>query len=55
MCSSDLDRQAQRLGNAGDAAVSQVLALRSAIDALASGEFVMGDHHWSLQVLTPPF
>ena len=28
---------AQRLGNAGDAAVSQVLALRSAIDALASG------------------
>ncbi len=50
-----MDRQAQRLGNAGDAAVSQVLALRTAIDALASGEFVMGDHHWSLQVLTPPF
>jgi type IV secretion system protein VirB4 len=50
-----MDRQAQRLGNSGDAAVSQVLALRTAIDALASGEFVMGDHHWSLQVLTPPF
>jgi type IV secretion system protein VirB4 len=50
-----LDRQAHRLGNAGDAAVSQVVALRGALDALASGEFVMGDHHFSLQVLTPPF
>jgi type IV secretion system protein VirB4 len=50
-----LDRQAHRLGNAGDAAVSQVVALRGAIDALASGEFVMGDHHLSLQVLTDSF
>jgi type IV secretion system protein VirB4 len=50
-----LDRQAHRLGNAGDAAVSQVVALRTAIDSLASGEFVMGDHHLSLQVLTEPF
>ncbi len=50
-----LDRQAHRLGNAGDAAVSQVVALRGAIDALASGEFVMGDHHFSLQVLTESF
>ena len=50
-----LDRQAHRLGNAGDAAVSQVVALRSALDALASGEFVMGDHHLSLQILTPSF
>lgn len=50
-----LDRQAHRLDNAGDAAVSQTVALRLAIDALASGEFVMGDHHLSLQVLTPHF
>jgi len=50
-----LDRQAHRLGNAGDAAVSQVVALRTAIDALASGEFVMGDHHLSLQIMTEPF
>ena len=50
-----LDRQAHRLGNAGDAAVSQVVALQAAIDALASGEFALGDHHLSLQVLTEPF
>jgi len=50
-----LDRQAHRLENAGDAAISQALALRQAIDRVASGEFVLGDHHFSLQVLGEPY
>jgi type IV secretion system protein VirB4 len=47
-----LQRQSHRLANAGDFALSQAQALRTALDALTSNEFVMGDHHFSLQVLT---
>ena len=46
-----LQRQYNRMANAGDFAVSQALELREALDALTSNEFVMGDHHFSLQVL----
>jgi type IV secretion system protein VirB4 len=37
--------------NAGDFAVSQAAELNDALDALTSNEFVMGDHHFSLQVM----
>jgi type IV secretion system protein VirB4 len=47
-----LQRQFHRLANAGDFGVSQAQELRQALDALTSNEFVMGDHHLSLQVLT---
>jgi type IV secretion system protein VirB4 len=46
-----LQRQYYRLLNAGDFAVSQAAELKQALDALSSNEFVMGDHHLSLQVL----
>ncbi len=46
-----LQRQINRMANAGDLARSQAAQLHEALDALASGEFVMGDHHFSLQVL----
>jgi len=46
-----LQRQFHRLGNAGDFAVSQAVELKSALDALTSNEFVMGDHHFCLQIL----
>ena len=46
-----LTRQINRMANAGDFAVSQAEELREALDALTSNEFVMGDHHFSLQVL----
>jgi type IV secretion system protein VirB4 len=48
---SVLQRQYNRLGNVGDLAVSQAEELRDALDALTSNEFVMGDHHFSLQVM----
>jgi type IV secretion system protein VirB4 len=47
-----LQRQFNRMANAGDFAVSQAEELKEALDALTSNEFVMGDHHFSLQVLT---
>jgi type IV secretion system protein VirB4 len=47
-----LQRQCNRMANAGDFAVSQACELKDALDALTSNEFVMGDHHFSLQVLT---
>lgn len=50
-----LARQYHRLQNAGDLAVSQTEELRAAQDALAGNEFVMGDHHLSLQVQSEPF
>jgi len=40
--------------NAGDLAVTQAGQLKDALDALAGDEFVMGDHHLSLLVLTDP-
>jgi type IV secretion system protein VirB4 len=46
-----LQRQYFRLTNAGDLAVSQAVQLKDALDGLSSNEFVMGDHHFSLQVL----
>lgn len=46
-----LQRQFNRMTNAGDFAVSQAEELKDALDALTSNEFVMGDHHFSLQVL----
>jgi type IV secretion system protein VirB4 len=45
-----LQRQFHRMANAGDFAVSQAEELKDALDALTSNEFVMGDHHFSLQV-----
>jgi len=46
-----LQRQFNRMLNAGDFALSQAEELRGALDALTSNEFVMGEHHLSLQVL----
>jgi type IV secretion system protein VirB4 len=46
-----LQRQYNRMINAGDFAISQADELKEALDALTSNEFVMGDHHFSLQVL----
>jgi len=46
-----LQRQVNRMANAGDFAVSQASELKDALDALTSNEFAMGDHHFSLQVL----
>jgi type IV secretion system protein VirB4 len=46
-----LQRQINRMANAGDFARSQAAQLHEALDALAGGEFAMGDHHLSLQVL----
>jgi type IV secretion system protein VirB4 len=47
-----LQRQHARMGNAGDFAVSQAAELIDALDALTSNDFCMGDHHFTLQVLT---
>lgn len=46
-----LQRQFNRMANAGDFAVSQSAELKEALDALTSNEFVIGDHHFSLQVI----
>jgi type IV secretion system protein VirB4 len=46
-----LQRQFNRFINSGDFAVSQASQLQQALDGLSSNEFVMGDHHLSLQVL----
>jgi type IV secretion system protein VirB4 len=46
-----LQRQFNRMSNAGDFAISQAAELKEALDALTSNEFVMGDHHFSLQVI----
>jgi type IV secretion system protein VirB4 len=47
-----LQRQYNRLQSAADFAVSQAEELRIALDELTSSEWVMGEHHLSLQVLT---
>src|SRR5882757_1403600 len=49
-----LQRQQARMANAGDFAVSQAAELIDALDALTSNDFCMGDHHFTLQVLSPP-
>lgn len=46
-----LQRQYNRMANVGDFAVSQAEELKEALDALTSNQFVMGDHHFSLQVM----
>jgi len=46
-----LQRQFYRMANAGDFAVSQATQLKDALDGLASNEFAIGDHHFTLQVL----
>ncbi|MGH8208728.1 MAG: VirB4 family type IV secretion/conjugal transfer ATPase, partial [Steroidobacteraceae bacterium] len=46
-----LQRQHARMANAGDFAVSQAEELVQALDSLTGNEFVMGDHHFTLQVL----
>ncbi len=50
-----MTRQLKRLRSAGDLAVSQAEALHDALDDLTSNRFVVGDHHFSLQVLADPF
>lgn len=47
-----LQRQYNQMANAGDFAVSQAEQLKEALDELTSNEFVMGDHHFTLQILT---
>jgi type IV secretion system protein VirB4 len=49
-----LQRQFNRMRNVGDLAVSQADALEEALDELTSNAFVMGDHHFTLQVLADP-
>ena len=49
-----LQRQSARMANAGDFAVTQAAELTDALDALTGNEFVMGDHHFTLQVLADP-
>jgi type IV secretion system protein VirB4 len=49
-----LSRQYHRMSNSGDLAISQAQALKVALDQLSGNEFVMGDHHLSLQVMTEP-
>jgi type IV secretion system protein VirB4 len=46
-----LQRQFNRMVNAGDFAITQAAELKDALDALTSNEFVMGDHHFSVQVI----
>ena len=46
-----LQRQSARMANAGDFAVTQAAELTEALDALTGNAFVMGDHHFTLQVL----
>ena len=45
-------RQYNQMSNAGDFAVSQAEELKEALDTLTANEFVMGDHHFTLQILT---
>lgn len=49
-----LQRQSARMANVGDFAVTQAAELTDALDALTGNEFVMGDHHFTLQVLADP-
>jgi len=46
-----LQRQQARMANAGDFAITQAEELIEALDQLTGNEFVMGDHHFTLQVL----
>lgn len=46
-----LQAQYNRMRNSGDLALTQAEALKDALDQLTGNEFVMGEHHLSLQVL----
>jgi type IV secretion system protein VirB4 len=46
-----LQRQINRMANAGDFALSQAAELRVALDELTSNAWVMGEHHFTLQLL----
>ena len=50
-----LGHQYNRMVNVGDLAISQSEELKSALDQLSGNEFVMGDHHFSLQVQADVF
>jgi type IV secretion system protein VirB4 len=45
-------RQHNRMLNSGDFSVSQAEELKDALDGLTSGDFVMGDHHLTMLVLS---
>lgn len=45
-----LGLRARQMNNLGDAAQEAAEELEDARDAVASGHYVMGDHHWSLAV-----
>ncbi len=49
-----LQRQYNQMVNAGDFAVTQAEELKEALDDLTGNAFVIGDHHFTLQVLTEP-
>jgi type IV secretion system protein VirB4 len=50
-----LQRQYHRMTNVGDLSQSQAQELKGALDALSSNSFAMGDHHFTLQILTECF
>lgn len=50
-----LSRQQARMHNFGDLAKTQAFELDDALDQLTSNQFVMGDHHFSLQIQGEPF
>jgi type IV secretion system protein VirB4 len=50
-----MTRQHNRMMAAGDWAVSQAEELKDALDDLVSNRFVMGDHHFTLQVQADAF
>ncbi len=50
-----MSRQFRRMGAAGDLARSQADELTGALDDLTSNRFVVGDHHFTLQVLVEAF
>lgn len=50
-----MSRQVRRMSAAADLAVSQSEELKAALDDLASNRFVLGDHHFTLQVMAEAF
>lgn len=50
-----MTRQRNRLQAAGDLAESQVEEIKDALDDLVSNRFVVGDHHFTLQVQADPY
>jgi type IV secretion system protein VirB4 len=50
-----MSRQLRRMTAAADLAVSQAEELKTALDDLASHRFVLGDQHFTLQVMAEPF